>query len=227
MFGAQVRDFSTFMDSVFALLRLILGDFDFREIEAANRVLGPIYFIAYIFFVFFVLLNMFLAIINDTFGEVKAELQARGHEFEIVDYFKRGFNNMCGWCGRKNEAMDAKYAVQLASADGVITYDELRQNLRDNGFTDMEIEMFLARYELDHHRPLDEDEIQHLLRKLEGKEEGMKDGNPTYSSSDYISQQVYQQEVEALDQRVTAMEVAISNVIHKIDTMVNKLQRGR
>ena len=37
----------------------------------ANRVLGPIFFLSYVFFVFFVLLNMFLAIINDTYSEVK------------------------------------------------------------------------------------------------------------------------------------------------------------
>jgi hypothetical protein len=40
----------------FTLLRTILGDFDFHSLEQANRVLGPIFFISYVFFVFFVLL---------------------------------------------------------------------------------------------------------------------------------------------------------------------------
>ena len=39
---------------------MILGDFNFRDIERASTLLGPIYFLVYIFFVFFVLLNMFL-----------------------------------------------------------------------------------------------------------------------------------------------------------------------
>ena len=56
---------------------MILGDFNFRDIERANYVLGPIYFLSYIFFVFFVLLNMFLAIINDTYGVVKADLKTK------------------------------------------------------------------------------------------------------------------------------------------------------
>jgi len=34
----------------------VLGDFDFHELEEANRVLGPIFFLTYVFFVFFVLL---------------------------------------------------------------------------------------------------------------------------------------------------------------------------
>ena len=40
----------------FTQLRIILGDFDYNAIERANRVLGPIYFFTYVFFVFFVLL---------------------------------------------------------------------------------------------------------------------------------------------------------------------------
>ena len=52
----QVKDFSSFSDAIFTLLRTILGDFNFHEIEAANRVLGPIFFLSYVFFVFFVLL---------------------------------------------------------------------------------------------------------------------------------------------------------------------------
>ena len=55
-FYNQVEDFSKFDDAIFTLLRTILGDFDFKAIEAADRVLGPIFFLCYVFFVFFVLL---------------------------------------------------------------------------------------------------------------------------------------------------------------------------
>ncbi len=56
LFGTQVRAFRTFMDSFFTLFRMILGDFNFRDIEKANTILGPLFFLSYIFFVFFVLL---------------------------------------------------------------------------------------------------------------------------------------------------------------------------
>lgn len=56
LFGSQVEDFSSFGVAMFTLLRTILGDFDYQAIEQANRVLAPIYFLSYIFFVFFVLL---------------------------------------------------------------------------------------------------------------------------------------------------------------------------
>merc|ERR1719461_710071 len=87
LFGIQVYDFRSITDSIFTLFRMILGDFNFKAIESASTFLGPVYFLSYIFFVFFVLLNMFLAIINDTYSEVKAEIAAQKNEFEIKDYF--------------------------------------------------------------------------------------------------------------------------------------------
>lgn len=49
-------DLVFFLSSSFTQFRIILGDFDYNSIDNANRVLGPIYFVTYVFFVFFVLL---------------------------------------------------------------------------------------------------------------------------------------------------------------------------
>lgn len=40
----------------FTQFRIILGDINFAEIEEANRVLGPLYFTTFVFFMFFILL---------------------------------------------------------------------------------------------------------------------------------------------------------------------------
>ena len=56
--------------------------------------MGPIYFITYVFFVFFVLINMFLAIINDTYAEVKEDLANKEEEYELGDYFMKGYDKM-------------------------------------------------------------------------------------------------------------------------------------
>jgi len=80
----------------FTLFRLILGDFDFRALQQANRILGPAYFILYVFFVFFILLNMFLAIINDTYADVKSDLSDQQNEFEMGDFFRKvSPNDLC------------------------------------------------------------------------------------------------------------------------------------
>ncbi|KAK6053557.1 transporter, cation channel family protein, partial [Cooperia oncophora] len=89
VFGTQIADYSTFLGSVFALLRTVLGDFDFHALEQTNRVLGPLFFVTYVFFVFFVLLNMFLAIINDSYVEVKAELARQNDGDGIFDWIRQ------------------------------------------------------------------------------------------------------------------------------------------
>lgn len=48
--------FGLFFTPSFTQFRIVLGDFNFETTEAANRILGPIYFITFVFFVFFVLL---------------------------------------------------------------------------------------------------------------------------------------------------------------------------
>ncbi len=68
--------------------------FVFIAIVEAHRILGPIFFITYVFFVFFVLLNMFLAIINDTYSEVKSDLSTQKSEFQLGDYFKKSYEKV-------------------------------------------------------------------------------------------------------------------------------------
>ena len=78
-----------FVVSRLSQFRILLGDFKFSELQQANCILGPTYFVLYVFFIFFILLNMFLAIINDAYSEVKAEMSRQKHEFEMIDFFRK------------------------------------------------------------------------------------------------------------------------------------------
>jgi len=55
------------------LFRILLGDYKFSDLEDAFSVLGPIYFVLYVLIVFFIFLNIFLAIINNNYADTKAE----------------------------------------------------------------------------------------------------------------------------------------------------------
>ncbi|XP_032885965.1 polycystic kidney disease 2-like 2 protein [Amblyraja radiata] len=94
IFGTQVDGFHTFGSCIFTQFRIILGDFNFSEIEEANRILGPIYFITFVFCLFFVLLNVFLAIINDTYSEVKDDKSLENVDFDIYEVLKRRYKNL-------------------------------------------------------------------------------------------------------------------------------------
>lgn len=74
LFGSQVQRFCGFSTSMVTLFRTVLGDFNYAELEEADPIFAPIFFISYIFVVFYILMNMFLAIVNDAFADCKVEM---------------------------------------------------------------------------------------------------------------------------------------------------------
>ena len=166
LFGTQIFDYSSLYHTIFALIRTILGDFDFTQLEKANYVFGPIYFLCFVFFVFFVLLNMFLAILSDSFGEVKAELARRKNAFEMGAYFKGGYTNLIDRIGLHTKKMDIEEALKMAEENNYNNKNEVREFLRKRNFGDMEVEIFFERFEFDQKQDmlnLDIDEVKLTL----------------------------------------------------------------
>ena len=116
---------------------------------------------------------MFLAIINDTYSEVKAELAARQAERIVEDYFKKGYKNVLNSVTGKgsDKSQDIMNAIRAAYADDeTVTYAELRQNLKKANFSDIEIEMFVSQYDMDENDLIDEKEAVKAVQDLtEGK----------------------------------------------------------
>ncbi|VDN57480.1 unnamed protein product [Dracunculus medinensis] len=140
--GTQMADYSTLFHSAFALFRTILGDFDYDALRKADRFLGPIFFFTYVFFVFFVLLNMFLAIINDSYVEVKSELVKAKNEVEMID------------------VRSTRKSLKFSSCK---IYLGFRQ-----GFTNEEISEAFIKYDIID-RKLELDEMQLVVEELEKK----------------------------------------------------------
>ena len=75
-------------------------------------------------------MNMFMAIINDTYSEVKEEVDTRRENFEVGDLVLRGYNNIREKVNERDKILDIKETVKLAADDGIVTYDEIRDSLR-------------------------------------------------------------------------------------------------
>ncbi|KAM7305363.1 polycystin-2 [Ixodes scapularis] len=240
LFGTQIQGFSSFVNAVFTLLRLILGDFDFEEMEAANRVLGPIYFLSYVFFVFFVLLNMFLAIINDTYAEVKSEIAQQKNEFELVDYFKKGYNNILGKLGKRDQIVDIQNALKMADSnnDSKLTFEEVRRTLKAQNFSDMEIEMIFSKYDVDGNRELSEQETKEMMAHLEGQKvlldqeiqlektqgDSSNAGGNAGGGGGGDGSGVSLDDFNVLSRRVDRMEHSIGSIVSKIDAVLVKME---
>ena len=123
----------------------------------------------YVFFVFFVLLNMFLAIINDTYMEVKAQLKDKKNEFEISDFVKQGYSKMRERLTDKRDRIaDIRRALSLADVnrDKMLEFDEWRNEMKSRGYAEEEIETMFAKYDTNGDRVLDEAEQRALTNDL-------------------------------------------------------------
>ncbi|XP_068597658.1 polycystin-2-like protein 1 [Brachionichthys hirsutus] len=172
LFGSEVESFSTFAKCIFTQFRIILGDFDYNAIDRANRVLGPIYFVTYVFFVFFVLLNMFLAIINDTYSEVKDELSSQKDELQISDIIKQSYmKTFIKLKLKKEEISDVQKA--LRSGPGEIEFKDFRETLKEMGHADHEISAAFSRFDRDGNKILDKHEKERMKIDLEEKRDAL------------------------------------------------------
>ncbi|XP_062286585.1 polycystin-2-like protein 1 [Scomber scombrus] len=240
LFGTEVDTFSTFVKCIFTQFRIILGDFDYDAIDRANRVLGPIYFVTYVFFVFFVLLNMFLAIINDTYSEVKEELSSQKDELQITDIIKQSYMKTFMKLKLKNEKIsDVQKA--LRSGSGEIEFKDFRETLKEMGHADHEISAAFSRFDRDGNHILDQDEQERMKTELEEKRDALcaelnnlgmnyeKDllEKPTMTSNDqknHSSQTtVDREQFIRLNRQVLHIESSVAGLTSRIELIMEKL----
>ncbi|XP_065602426.1 polycystin-2-like protein 1 [Cyrtonyx montezumae] len=242
LFGTQVENFSTFVKCIFTQFRIILGDFDYNSIDNANRVLGPVYFVTYVFFVFFVLLNMFLAIINDTYSEVKEELSSQKDELQLSDILKQSYNRTLMRLKLKKERIsDVQKALQNGTKE--LDFEDFKKSLKKMGHADHEITAAFSRFDKDGNHILDEAEQQQMKHDLEAKRAALSTeienlgksygGNNLDETLSYMEAKnnhasktswVSKEEFQVLLQRVLHLEQSIHSIGSKIDAVVSKLE---
>ncbi|XP_012560622.2 polycystin-2 isoform X1 [Hydra vulgaris] len=178
LFGCLVQDYSTILSCIYSLFRIILGDFTFSDLQNAQPTLGPIFFITFVFFVFFILFNMFVAIVNETYAEVKIEIALQKDEFQLGDYFKRGYNNMMTKLKLKKEnIVNIQEALQFSdkNKDKTVDFEEWRLELKKRGHSDVEIAAVFSKYDNDGDRILNEEEISKMNKDLETQKNQLND----------------------------------------------------
>ncbi|CAI5448311.1 unnamed protein product [Caenorhabditis angaria] len=203
VFGTQISDYSNLYNAVFALLRLILGDFDFSALENCNRFFGPAFFIAYVFFVFFILLNMFLAIINDSYVEVKAELARKKEGEGILDWFMNKIYRLTK-SNKKPEAPE--------SHD--ITYEEFRKILYRSGYAEEDINDAFTRFNV---TSMDDQITPKVVEDIADKVAQSTEHRKHYLENhrDYAN----------LNRRVDQMQESVFNIVDRIDQVNSSLMK--
>ena len=98
MFGTELEDYSSFVRTMVTQFGMTLGDFDFEAIFMVNPTVATLYFFSFIGLNVMVLMNMFIAIINDSYAEIQEETAEVENELEIIDYVT---SNVAGFVNGK------------------------------------------------------------------------------------------------------------------------------
>ena len=85
-FGTILYGYQSFSSSIFTLLNFAIGASDLSSIYAANRILGPIFFVIFILFLQWCFITMFVAILNFGINDSKAKSEERRNKFELLAY---------------------------------------------------------------------------------------------------------------------------------------------
>uniref|UniRef100_A0A1I8HYH1 PKD_channel domain-containing protein n=1 Tax=Macrostomum lignano TaxID=282301 RepID=A0A1I8HYH1_9PLAT len=85
--GTLEKPFRSVQASMITQFSAMLGKFDVSYI-VRNGLLARIVFLAYITFIMYIVLNMFVSILNDSYEEVRVEMETAPDEedFKIIDY---------------------------------------------------------------------------------------------------------------------------------------------
>jgi len=68
-FGPDIQDHSTLGLSFATLIRTLFGDFDYQSLADSDFILGPFMFLFFFFFVGLIVLNLFVAVIFDSYSQ--------------------------------------------------------------------------------------------------------------------------------------------------------------
>ena len=116
VFGRQMYGYRNMLVTAATQISLLLGKFDFNEYQNTNRVIGPIFFFLYIIMVNWILLNMFLSIINDSYEVVSDDLREQSNDYEIVDFVVDQFKTWLGVGKTRKEEIAQNIRWQSANA---------------------------------------------------------------------------------------------------------------
>ncbi|KAG9485041.1 hypothetical protein GDO78_008258 [Eleutherodactylus coqui] len=186
--------------------------------------------------------NMFLAIINDTYSEVKEELSNQKNELQFSDILRQGYKKTLMKLKLKKERIsDVQKALQNGSKE--MSFEEFKNSLKDMGHDDHEITAAFSRFDQDGNRILDEDEQSRMRDILEknrlalnaeiehlDRSQGNKDLDTVVNLSDLRNDLstkpswVSQEEFTVFQRRLQQLEMSISRIMIKVETVEMKLE---
>lgn len=96
LFGPVLEEYRTLVRSMVSLFSMMLGEFNFENLNDAHRIIGPMMFFFFMVFVQFILVNMFIGILSDSFNMVRTDAAKQSNEYEIVEFMAKKMSSLIG-----------------------------------------------------------------------------------------------------------------------------------
>ena len=87
-FNSDVSDFRSFTLAVHNLVRYVVSEPPYNELNDSNRILGSVYFVTWGIIMLLILSNVFIAILSDAYSEVIADIKKRD-QIKIKDMLRK------------------------------------------------------------------------------------------------------------------------------------------
>ena len=91
IFGGNLYEYRSYPTSVASIFNLLLGKFSYHQFAQTNMVLGPVFFFGFNIMVNWILMNMFISILDDAFSEVKENTRLQSNDYEMIDFIMEQF----------------------------------------------------------------------------------------------------------------------------------------
>ena len=109
VFGNDMESYHSFIEALVTLIQKFLGgDLYFYELQSSNRILGPIFVFGYMLSMGFILINMFVAILNESYESVKELSGGKFADAELGTFIKQYY---VARCLRLHEVLKRKLAT--------------------------------------------------------------------------------------------------------------------
>ena len=89
-FGTDIAEFKTVYDAFINTLRAMIEGYDLDKLRASSEYLGLMIYVLFLFIAFFVMINMFLAIIMKTYDDVNSSIEGNEAEDPMAHEFREG-----------------------------------------------------------------------------------------------------------------------------------------
>lgn len=89
IFMSSIFEYSNMIYTLESLINMMLGSFSYSDMVEAAPEMGKLFFFTYFTFMTFILLNMFISIINESFSIVQEHTRELKNKYELVDFLKQ------------------------------------------------------------------------------------------------------------------------------------------